>query len=333
MRRIPLVMLLFAAGCLISGTVWAAPPIVMKCTVATPEHHFETKQFIEWGRLTEQNSKGEIKFQLYHSAQLFRDNEAVKAIQTGGVESGAAFAMYMQNQLVPAMKVLQAPFLFNTLEEALKVIHSDIGDGWRKVAEQKGVRLFGLVSFPSPEGEGLCTIKPAKVPADVKGMVLRTIGPELATMMKKWGAGPSFLTGAEVYMALQRGTLHGGIASVATYVERKFYEVAPHLVMLPYASVHVYIAVNKGFFDRLTPFQQKAILDASDAIDKSNYNVAMTTMKRDMEEGKQKAKIYFPSAAELAKWSEGREDVWAEMSKASKDVGDSLTKVRAMLKR
>ena len=244
MKRIGLgsaFLVALAIGLFMGGSVFAVGT-VMRVSVSTPENHFQTKQFAEWCRLIEQNSKGEIKAQLYHSAQLFRDNEVIKAIQTGGIEGGNAFAMYMENQLVPAMKVLQMPFLFDTLEEALRVLHSEIGESWKKAAEQKGVKLLGLVSFPSPDGEGLCTVKPVKVPADVKGMVLRTIGPELAAMMKKWGAGPSFLTGAEVYMALQRGTLNGAIASIPSYNERKLYEVAPYIIMLPYASVHAYLA-------------------------------------------------------------------------------------------
>jgi TRAP-type C4-dicarboxylate transport system substrate-binding protein len=331
-RVLTLLLVSFAAGCFICGTV-AAAPVTMKVSIGTPENNFETKEYAEWGRLIEQNSKGEVKFQLYHSSQLFRDNEVVKAIQTGGVDAGAAFAMYMENQLVPAMKVLQMPFLFGTLEEALKVLHSDIGEAMKMTAEQKGVKLLGIVSYPSPDGEGLVTKKPAKVPADVKGMVLRTIGPELAAMMKKWGAGPSFLTGSEVYMALQRGTLQGAIASVSTMVERKFYEVAPYMIMLPYASVQTYLAVNKGFFDRLTPAQQKAVIDASATIDKNNYSFAMKTMDNDLQEARSKAKMYFPNVQELAKWKEGCEDVWAETAKGNKDVAEALTKVRAMLKR
>jgi TRAP-type C4-dicarboxylate transport system substrate-binding protein len=91
--------------------------------------------------------------------------------------------------------------------------------------------------------------------------------------------------------------------------------------------------MNKGFFDRLSPAQQKAILDASAAIDKSNYNVTMTAMRNDLEEAQTKAKVHTPTAAELAKWSEGREDVWAETARSNKDVAETLTKVRALLKR
>jgi TRAP-type C4-dicarboxylate transport system substrate-binding protein len=58
---------------------------------------------------------------VYHSAQLYRDNEVLKAVQTGALESGCAFIMYLENQLVPGMKVFQFPFLFQGLDESMKV--------------------------------------------------------------------------------------------------------------------------------------------------------------------------------------------------------------------
>jgi TRAP-type C4-dicarboxylate transport system substrate-binding protein len=152
-------------------------------------------------------------------------------------------------------------------------------------------------------------------------------------MMKKWGAGPSFLTGAEVYLALQRGTLQGSIASISSFVERKLYEPAQYFIMLPYASIQTFLAVNKGFFDRLTPTQQKAIIDASNVIDKNNYGYVMKVMKSDLEEAKKKGKVYFPTAAELAKWTEGSEEVWTETAKGDKNTAEALAKVRALLRR
>jgi len=305
----------------------------MRVSIATPESHFVSQSFIEWGKLIEEKTKGEIKVQVYVSAQLFRDNEVVAAVQNGSVEAGNTQSQYLENQLVPGMKVLQLPFFFKNLQEVLKVIDSPIGDEWRKTAERKGVLIVGTVSFPSPDGEGFTTTKPAKLPSDVKGMVLRTVSPELSAQIKKWGAGPSFLTGAEVYMALQRGTLQGAVANLASYVDRKWYEVSPYFIMLPYGSVNNFLAVNKAFFDRLTPTQQKAITDAGAIMSKKNYEVAMASMARDITEAKKKAHLYTPTPAELAKWTEGSEEIWAEAARNNKDLADAMSKVRALLKR
>jgi len=308
-------------------------PVTIQFSSGAPENHFLTQQYIEWAKLIEKNSKGDIKVQVYHSAQLFKDTEVTKAVQTGAVEAGCAFTMYIENQLVPAMKIYMMPYLFQNLDETWKVYKSDVGTAWKQTAEKKGVKLLGMVVMPAPEDQIILTTKPIKVPADIKGMIIRGASPEHAAAIKKWGAGPSFLTGAEVYLGLQKGTINGALNSLATYMDRKLYEAAPYVLMTPITVVHTFIIINKGFFDKLTPEQQKVITEASATVENNTVQFGKNTLKGDMAEAAKKAKAYTPTAAEAALWREGMASLWEEMSKDKPEVADALKNVRAMLKR
>ena len=321
-----------AVNC-ISLTDGHSAPVTIRFSSGAPENHFLTKQYIEWASLIEKNSKGEIKVQVYHSAQLFRDNEVIKAVQTEALESGCGFTMYIENQLVPAMKVYMMPFLFESLDETWKVYRSELGDSWKKTAEKKGVKLLAMVVMPSPDDQIVLTTKPVKVPADLSGQVIRGASPEHALAIKKWGAGPSFLTGAEVYLGLQRNTINGAINSIATYTDRKLYEVAPYVVQLPVSAVHTFIIMNKSVFDGLTPEQQKIILEASAVIENNTLQIGKTTLKDSVEEAQKKAKVYTPTSAELALWKEGMPALWDEIAKDKPEVAEALKTVKGMLKR
>ncbi len=324
------VALTVMAICLPNGY---SAPVTIRFSSGAPETHFLTKQYIEWAKLIENNSKGDIKVQVYHSAQLFRDNEVIKAVQTGALESGCAFTMYLENQLVPAMKVFQFPFLLQALDDTMKVYRSEVGTAWKATAERKGVKILGLVVFPAPEDHIILTSKLVKVPADIKGMVIRGASPEHAIAIKKWGAGPSFLTGAEVYLGLQRGTINGAINSLLTYMERKLYEVSPNVTFMPLSAVHTFIVMNKGVFDRLTPEHQKIVLDASRTIENNTVPFALKTFKEDLEEAKKKAKLYYPTPAELNLWKEGMASVWDDLAKGNEEVSIAFKSVRATLNR
>lgn len=317
----------------ISLTDGHSAPVTIRFSSGAPENHFLTKQYIEWASLIEKNSKGEIKVQVYHSAQLFRDNEVIKAVQTEALESGCGFTMYIENQLVPAMKVYMMPFLFESLDETWKAYRSELGDSWKKTAEKKGVKLLAMVVMPSPDDQIVLTTKPAKVPADLSGQVIRGASPEHALAIKKWGAGPSFLTGAEVYLGLQRNTINGAINSIATYTDRKLYEVAPYVVQLPVSAVHTFIIMNKSIFDGLTPEQQKIILEASAVIENNTLQIGRTTLKDSVEEAQKKAKVYTPTNAEMALWKEGMPALWDEIAKDKPEVAEALKTVKGMLKR
>jgi C4-dicarboxylate-binding protein DctP len=332
-------LLPFGAGLLVfigilfcQAQAYAAPPVI-RFSSGQPENHYHTRQYLEWGRLIEQNSGGQLKVQVYHSAQLYRDNEVAKAVQMGALESGAVLTMYLSNQLVPASKVFQLPFLLETLDEAMKVHRSDIGMGWKKTAEQKGMKLLAIICYPSPPDTVLLSTKPVKNIPDLKGMVIRAVSPEAAAALKKWGAGPSFLAGSETYLGLQRGTINGSVTSITNYVERKLYEVAPHAIFLPMMTVHTYVAMNKKFFDGLPANQQKAIVDASEAIEARTAQIALKALKEDTDEARRKATLYTPTTAEMNLWKAGMQNIWEDVAKTDKDVSDGLKKIRAMFNR
>jgi TRAP-type C4-dicarboxylate transport system substrate-binding protein len=316
--------------CVESGN---AAPATIRFSSGAPESHFLTKQYIEWANLIEKNSNGDIKVQVYHSAQLFRDNEVIKAIQTGALESGCGFTMYIENQLVPAMKMFMMPYLFQSLDETWNVYTSEVGAAWKQTAERKGVKLLAMVVMPSPEDQLILTTKPIKVPADLKGLIIRGASPEHALVLKKWGAGPSFLTGAEVYLGLQRNTINGAINSLATYVDRKLYEAAPYVLMTPVSVVHTFIVMNKDYFDKLTPAQQKIVMEASATIENNTVQFGKDTLKGDFEEARKKATVYIPTAAEAALWKEGTAALWDEIAKGNQDVAAALKVARGMLNR
>lgn len=333
-KKLLLAVVLAVSVCVLYAPLIASSaPATIRFSSGAPENHFLTKQYLEWAKLVETNSKGDIKVQVYHSAQLYRDNEVTKAVQTGALESGCAFTMYLENQLVPAMKVFQFPFLFQGLDESMKVYRSEVGTAWKAVAERKGVKLLSLVVMPSPEDHILLSSKQVKVPADIKGLVIRGASPEHAMAIKAWGAGPSFLTGAEVYLGLQRGTINGALNSLLTYMDRKLYEVSPHVTFVPVTVVHTFIVMNKGFFDRLTPEQQKIVMDASDTIENKTVQFGLDSFKTDLEEAKKKATLYYPTPAELAQWKEGTPAIWEDLAKSNEEVGNAYKSVKATLKR
>jgi TRAP-type C4-dicarboxylate transport system substrate-binding protein len=312
-----------------------AASVTIRFSSGAPENHFLTKQYIEWAKLIEKNSNGDIKVQVYHSAQLFRDNEVIKAIQTGGLESGCAFTMYAESQLVPTMKVYMMPYLFQSLDETWNVYKSEVGTAWKQTAERKGVKLLAMVAMASPDDQIILTTKPIKVPADLKGQIIRGASPEHALALKKWGAGPSFLTGAEVYLGLQRNTINGAVNSLSSYMDRKLYEVAPYTLITPISVVHTFIIMNKDYFDKLTPAQQKIILEASATIENNTVQYGRDELKGDLEKARKinAANVYIPTTAEAALWREGMSGLWDEITKGNPDVVDALKKVRAMLNR
>jgi C4-dicarboxylate-binding protein DctP len=289
---------------------------------------------VEWAKLVEQKSGGELKVQIFDSAQLYKDPDLPKAIMTGAVDGGLLGSPFVGTTLIPTLRVFQMPFLFHNVDEMIKVYHSKVGAAWKAEAEKKGVKIMGLVVHPSPEDQLIATVKPVKVPADIKGMAIRVVGPDDAAYIKKRGGSPSPVPGMDVYPALQRGTLQGSIGSVMLQISLKRYEVAPYAIFLPIAGAQAYFGINKEFFDKLNPNQQKALVDASAEWEKKTKSVTMDALKIALADLKTKMKgLYTPNAQELALWKEGVEEMWPELVGNNKELADALKETRAILGR
>jgi TRAP-type C4-dicarboxylate transport system substrate-binding protein len=335
MKRVFAVAVIVSLFCVLGGLSHvSAAPVTMKFSCSMPKANFMTKQVYEWAEMVEKNSGGELKVQVYDSAQLYKDPDLARAISTGAVDGGLLASVFAGPTLVPAFRVFQMPFLFHNVDEMAKIYHSKVGDGWKATAEKKGVKLMGLLVHPSPEDQIIATKKPIKVPADLKGMAIRVAGPDDAKVMQKWGGTPSMIPGMDVYPALQRDTIQGSIGSVMLQIELKRYEVAPYAIFLPIAGAQAYYGINKEFFDKLNPKQQKALIDASAAMEKKSKSLTMKELAENMADLKTKMKgLYTPTAQELAQWKDGMQEMWPQLVGNNQELAEALKETRAILGR
>jgi TRAP-type C4-dicarboxylate transport system substrate-binding protein len=117
-------------------------------------------------------------------------------------------------------------------------------------------------------------------------------------------------------------------------IDLKRYEVAPYAIFLPIAGAQAYYGINKEFFDKLNPKQQKALLDASTAMEKKSKEITMKALAESMADLKIKMKgLYTPNAQEMAQWKDGVEEMWPQLVGNNKELADALKETRTILGR
>ena len=116
------------------------------------------------------------------------------------------------------------------------------------------------------------------------------------------------MSGAELYMALQRGTVDGAIGAIAQLVERKLYEVSPYLIRLPVMYTVAVICMNIDFFSKLPKELQQVVLDVSKEVEKKSPQPAMEADIRNINILKEKGLPlpYTPTQAEMALWEKAK---------------------------
>jgi tripartite ATP-independent transporter DctP family solute receptor len=111
-------------------------------------------------------------------------------------------------------------------------------------------------------------------PEDMKGMKLRVPPAPLFLMFtKSVGANATPIAFAEVYLALQQGTVDGQENPLPTIMAKKFYEVQSHIILTGHITESLVTVVGSHVWTKLTPDEQKIFADvlkeaASHATDK-----------------------------------------------------------------
>jgi TRAP-type C4-dicarboxylate transport system substrate-binding protein len=108
--------------------------------------------------------------------------------------------------------------------------------------------------------------------------------PVWVEMIRAMGAAPTPIPFGEVYTALQQRTVDGQENPIPTIFTRKFYEVQGHLSMTRHMLQNNTMVINKASFGKLTPAQQKIVLDEAAAMSAKNSKLQQEREKSMLED-------------------------------------------------
>ena len=95
-----------------------------------------------------------LKVEIFPAAQLFKDQEQVRAIQMGTIESGVPYTFNLAKSM-PAFDVLGVPFTYYTTDQAVRILNSDVRTILDKRAEGQNIKILAYLIFAPAEGIGI----------------------------------------------------------------------------------------------------------------------------------------------------------------------------------
>ncbi len=216
---------------------------------------------VEFKKNVEKRTNGEVKISLFGNNALGSPPEVLEQVMLGAVD----MSLSGQDQLakhLPFYDVISTPFAFKDYAMADKVI-----DGEFKTWAEPELMKKGLVHLSDWEWgfrQLTNSKKPVNVPADLKGMKIRT-PPAFAYQAFVEAAGGNAVTiaFAELVMAMKQGVVDGQENPVGTIYDLKLYETQKYMSILNYTYSSMVHVVNKKSWDKLTPAQQKIVTEES----------------------------------------------------------------------
>lgn len=301
-RKLLLLLGLGASFSMLGAAAHAAD-LTIRMAWYMPPHTAVDKQGNAVAEAIESMSDGKIKVETYPSGSLLKSSNIAQGLVNNTANMGIA-AMHWWSKYEPALEWDTIPFLVEDAPALLKALHGKLGDEVNGYLEKHGVHIVGWGFYGY--AENYINAKHAvKVPADLKGLKLRSDGKLSSKFLSSQGATPVAMDSSEVYTALQRGSLDGASSGISSFISRKWYEVAHYLTAIRYAPLVYPVQVNAKWWKGLTDDQRDIISKAV----ASTEGMAVDNINQEFEDNIAIAKkngneVYQPSDADLQKWKD-----------------------------
>jgi TRAP-type C4-dicarboxylate transport system substrate-binding protein len=282
--------------------------LMASCAVATAQSNWRIATLAQPGSLSAntvddmadkitKGSGGAIKAERLH---MTNEQEMVAQLMRGRLEL-AALSNIAATVVIPEMALLGMPYLWKSEAERDFVTDNYALPVMKRLFEAKGMVIVGLgdVGWSNVFCKKACV-----TPADLKGVKVR-VSPSAASKVF-WASLDTNgvqLPFSELIPGLQNGLVEAGELPFTIYGSTPAVQSAPHYVLTRHSHLGSTTVINKALWSKLTPEQQKLVVDARTPVDQVRKAVAEEEAPK-MEAFKAKGGfIHELSAQQRAAWA------------------------------
>jgi tripartite ATP-independent transporter DctP family solute receptor len=196
------------------------------------------------------------KIDVYPASQLGKEVDLDQGLALGTVDIVILSAGLAAKQY-PPIGVTYYPFVFRDAEHLLKYMKSDT---YKKLAKGYADEVGHQIVATNYYGTRHTTAnKPIEKCADLSGLKMRVPSiPAFLAMPKACGANTAPIPFAEVYLALQNGTVEAQENPLTAIEAKKLYEVQKHIILTGHIVDQLNIVVSQSRWASLSD-EDKAI--------------------------------------------------------------------------
>ena len=204
-------------------------------------------------------TKGKVTIKVYPSSQLGNERDMYEGAQLGSIDM-CSTANAVMSSFIPEMGILDQLFLFDSVEQANKVIDGKFGD---KIAEKsltKGVHTLGWMESGF---RNVFADRPIKTLADFKGLKIRTM--ENKTQIAAFnalGAIATPMAAGDVFTGLQQKTINGAENATSNVLANNYYEVTKYITNSHHLFTFIGISMSDKAWNKIPDDLRDAVTAA-----------------------------------------------------------------------
>ena len=291
----------------------------LKLSYWVPPSHLLTPGYKDWAAAVEKASNGTIKVTLYPSSQLGSGADHYDMVKRGIADFGLINPGYTPGRF-PVFAASDLPFLVTDSMKAAPAIHR-----WYKKYAAKEMPDQYVCHVYSHEIATFHSKKEIRVPADVKGMKVRTANQTIANFVTSMGGNSVQVPIMEAYATLKSGITEAITVpwDGLTHPAFKFGEVTTYTLDVPMYVSNFTHGINLATYNAMSDAQKKVIDSVctpewTQKVYKYWYEDAI---KRTGDVRKSDRKLTKLNANEVKLWREAAKPVYEAWADAVKKAG------------
>ena len=198
---------------------------------------------------------------VYPASQLGKETDLNQGLTLGSVDmiiSGSSFAA----RSFPPIGVTYYPYTFRDADHLLAYTKSDVFEELAKGYEDETGHHIVAVTYYGTRHTS--SNRPIRSCADMDGLKMRVPDvPAYLAMPRACGANTAPIAFAEVYLALQNGTVEAQENPLTTIEAKKFYEVQKYIVLTGHIVDHLNTVISKSLWEQLSEEDRKIFTEVA----------------------------------------------------------------------
>jgi C4-dicarboxylate-binding protein DctP len=302
------------------ASVMAQQPMVLKFSHVVAEKTPKGQAALKFKEAAERLLPGKVKVEVYPNSQLFGDAKEMEALALGDVHF-IATSLSKFGKFTKKIQVFDLPFMFQDIAAVDRFQKSKEGQALLHSMENRN--FLGLGYWHNGMSQ-MSANKPLLVPEDAKGLKFRIQQSDIIqASFEALGANVQKLAFAEVYQALQVGTVNAQENTWSNSYSKKFYEVQKHFTESNDRLIDYMVLVNLKWWNGLPADIRAGLTKAMEEATAANNEIASKlnaeAKKKIIAAGT--SEIHQLTPAQHAAWVKIMKPVW---TKFEKDIGKDL---------
>lgn len=231
-------------------------------------HVYETsepyhRQSVWAGEEIKKRTNGKYEVQVFPASSLGKESDINQGLTLGTVDIILTGASFAGNTYKP-LAVTYFPFIFRDSDHLLKYSKSDVFAELAKGYDEKSGNHVTAMTYYGARHVTSTAAKPVAKPEDMKGLKIRVPdAPAYLAFPKALGANATPIAFAEVYLALQNGTVDAQENPLPTIEAKKFYEVQKNISLTGHIVDSLLTVMSGSLWGKLTPEEKKIFTEVT----------------------------------------------------------------------